>query len=440
MKYWTSTRVLRLLVCAAAVLLVLLKSARWIGRATSPSTTTDRNRPVALASPGGTLPVSHQRPETNVPPVHPAESELTQELLSSLEAAIASDDSDKVIQLMVRIGTLIRSAKPPGGGGEAVRRWIEGSQSPRLIGILTYALSAYSGVPDDFFARIGASPNVPNNAIPALAVSQTLTQIPHDWTPEKQIAFWNQLFLCFPFFLPGVLEHHMNQHPELNQPRVGIGLGIANDLREVIQTKKIDHPASIEAVLGRVLADRQNASQLLGQLLGLVSLTNERGIALVSSALAREADPAVRNALLCWLCTIPSEAAGEALWRAYAAASVADRAQIGSCLINTYSKTGAKSFRSLWSQESDPDVQEQLLRAVGRLKTNEGLAELQRAFETGSDRVREVVREEVEAHIRLYPDSVAAKALLQQVGPSTNPRKRLKPATDLPEEPEVDDK
>jgi len=406
-----------------AVLVVIAASVLWFRRYGSVSIPNPPADPVhpGTHAPSATVPDSGTSPisKSTGPIPQPPKALSGEDMIDTLEGALKAGASDRVIQAIVEVGVLARSDGPQGTTLACILRRIKSSSSPPLVGILTYVLAGYSSLPDELIAEVIAHPSMPSDLVPALVFGRSLGQLPLEWDSEKQAFFWNQVFLNYPDFLPSRIKSYYEQYPVRPGSMV---TGITDELIRTVQRGKLTNPSVVSAILDRVLGDEAHGALVLRRVSGMVSLSDECVARLEAPALAAASSSNVRREILSWLSMAPPALAKQELMRVYGtAASPKDRIQAGSALVTLSLATGPESFRMLWSQEGDESVRQALVHAVGSIQTESGLVELQLAYETGSDGVKEAVREEVESHLRVC-NCEAAKRLQMQVGTSQHPR------------------
>ena len=347
------------------------------------------------------------------------------DLISRLDACAHSSDIDGVLHTLVEMGRRLRSDSTP-QSTDVVARAIRASTDPQLRALLAYVLAGYSTVPSGLFAELIASATLPSELVPAVAVGETIAQIPTDWDRDKQELFWRQFLLTYPDVLPVIRAEYVDATP---LPPGTYARGVPNELVQQTQRTMVDDVESVRAVFSRALSDEQVGWRILRRVFGYFDLSSDGAASEVARALARASHPELRKELLEWLSLVPLEKAQRELHRVYdATEDPRERLIAGTTLILQDRASGPAVFRVLWDKEVNEDVRMALVRAVGSLRLDSGLRELQYAFDSGSDKVKESVREQV--YVQLMDgagaDQSTARSMIERIGkPSNAARNRV---------------
>ncbi|GEM_PF-5439254 len=409
------------LICAACLLACIL------GIRPGTRTATPRSHPAmptALGAPDNVA-ASPQADETRRPVVESAREASgasTEDLIQLLARSVNEGDVSATLRSMVELGRRCRSES---GRPEAdkISSWIQRADDARLIGLLAYVLAGYSTVGDGFFADLIASPRIPVDFVPGIAIGETLAKLPDEWDSEKQEQFWYQFLLCNAELLPSLRESYWAEHPTTDEWSVR---GAANNLVQSVQKTRVEDPQAVRSILRRA-SDRQGDGwTILRRLYGYFGLSTDAAAAEWAGALSQSTDPNMQREIVLWLGLAPPKIVAQEVQREYdKRGDAVHRRALGTMLITLDRSSGPEVFRRLWTSEKNEDVQIGLVRAVGSLRLRSGLEELRHAYQTGSQKVQEVVREEVYAHMldANSADMVVAKSLVQQIGePANAPR------------------
>jgi hypothetical protein len=324
------------------------------------------------------------------------------ELLLKLGQATERDAPDAAIELLIRMGEMIRSESSGGQARQYFMTCLMRGQDAKLLGVVALAIAVYSEPPSK---QVRELLRTAKEAIPtsyALAFSLALPPAPESWDRSTQAMFWRELFMHIPEIIPRSKERE----------RMETELGSwTYDVLDLSTTRKISDPTILDDFFSYV--SRTSDAQLACRMSGKLQPTDPRDLDAFLGAYREARRPEVKNALLLHARRFPTLSIDQMKQWYREESEPKARHALASEILSRRAADPIAWIDTVYMSEASPSVKSLFIGTLARTRSEAALQRLNALVLSGSVTERQEAVSQITVYEQDYALGFKEKLLLQ---------------------------